>query len=55
MSRPVGQTDPAKLMFALAASHVIATLALLDCHLAFRTISCVKEDPSVCLGTGSVR
>jgi hypothetical protein len=42
---PVSDAKPAKLMRAELASHVIATLILLDRLSALRTLFCVSHDP----------
>ena len=42
---PVGEAEPAELVAALPASHVVAALILLDVALALRAGLCVRLDP----------
>ena len=43
---PVAHTDPAELMLALGAGHMVATLIFFDGPLAFRARLRVSREPS---------
>ena len=45
MLTPVAQADPAEVVIALAAGHVVAALVLLDVRLAARARFGVGQDP----------
>jgi hypothetical protein len=45
MAAIVGEADPAELVSALPASHMVAPAALLDAHVALGACACMRHDP----------
>ena len=45
LARPVGETDPTKLMIAGTATHVITTTVLLNVRVTLGAVLCVRQDP----------